>query len=219
MSAVTRVWRNVNASLVALARALLPSLSWRHHGIGVLQGYVCEGDAPEVRLHIWHPELVKPGMNDSGAIHDHRFGLVSHVLSGGIAHEECFAEEDELGDHAMLRLTHARAAADSKFHGPTEPLPGRFRVRRNTMIIHAGSSYSFPAGHFHKTTPLGLAVTCVEKHEQKPVSARLLFPIARTPVMAFGHDMNHVLCAQIIREAVEQLATVQHVVGKALGEP
>ena len=33
-------------------------LKWRHHGLGMLQAEFSE----ELRMHIWHPKLVSPGM-------------------------------------------------------------------------------------------------------------------------------------------------------------
>lgn len=155
----------------ALALALFPSMQWRHHGIGVLQGYVCENVEPEVRLHVWAPELVKPGMDESGDIHDHRFDMVSHVLVGTVGHEEIFPHEDADGAWAMLKLTHARAAKETAFHGPTETLIGRFNASRTSMVIPAGQSYRFPRGKFHRSPVLpGVAVTCVEKAQ--PIDRR-----------------------------------------------
>jgi len=81
----------------AMALALFPQMQWRHHGIGVLQGYVAEDVEPEVRLHVWATELVKPGMAESGDIHDHRFDLLSHVLCGQVGHEEIIPYESEDG--------------------------------------------------------------------------------------------------------------------------
>jgi hypothetical protein len=65
-----------------LVLALLPHLTWRHHGIGALQAYVREGSGVETRIHIWHPDLVRAGIRDHGDAHDHRFNLVSAVLVG-----------------------------------------------------------------------------------------------------------------------------------------
>lgn len=206
MSALTKVsplssWH----SLRGLAAAMLPSLSWRHHGIGVLQGYVAEGEAVEVRLHIWSPRLVKPGMMTSGAIHDHRFDMVSHVLAGSVGHEEWFAQPNPDGNYETLSLTHARAAAESKFHGPVTPTGERFGVSCNPMFIPEGHTYSFPSGCFHRSTVPGFAVTCVEKHRQVSIPARVLHPVALPPVMVFGHDLDAALVASLVKQAGEVL--------------
>jgi hypothetical protein len=189
-----------------MALALFPSVQWRHHGIGVLQGYVAENCEPEVRLHVWAPELVKPGMSESGDIHDHRFDLVSHVLCGQVGHEEIIPEESDDGAWSMLKLTHARAAKEMGYHGPTAPLPGRFNARRSSFVIEQGYSYHFPAGRFHRSPVMpGVAVTCVEKHNQSTDSARILYPTTKPPVMAFGHEMDWSVIGPVIRRAREAL--------------
>jgi hypothetical protein len=190
----------------AMALALFPSVQWRHHGIGVLQGYVVEDATPEVRLHVWAPELVKPGMDKSGDIHDHRFDLVSHVLCGAVAHEEIYPDESDDGAWSMLQLTHARAAKENAYHGPTAPLPGRFQVRREAFVIPAGHMYRFPARRFHRSPVLsGVAVTCVEKHNQSDSPARILYPTSTPPVMAFGHDMDWSVIGPVLQRARDAL--------------
>jgi hypothetical protein len=191
-----------NEALKAMALALFPSLQWRHHGIGVLQGYVVEDVDVEVRIHVWDRSLLKPGMDVSGDIHDHRFDLVSHVLCGAVGHEEIIPEEVDDGAWAMLKLTHARAAKESAYHGPTAPLPGRFHALRTAYVIESGYTYRFPSGRFHRSPVLeGTAVTCVEKHNQSNASARILHPIDVPPVMAFGHDMDWSLIGPVMQRA------------------
>jgi hypothetical protein len=195
-----------HAAMKAMALALFPSMSWRHHGIGVLQGYVTENVEPEVRLHVWAPELVKPGMDVSGDIHDHRFDLVSHVLVGSVAHEEIYADEDADGAWKMMALTHARAAKENGYHGPTADLAGRFRVSRAAFVIPAGSTYRFPRERFHRSPVLpGVAVSCIEKHNQSDAAARLLYPAKSPPVMAFGHEMDWAVIGPVLQRARELL--------------
>lgn len=190
-----------------MALALFPLMSWRHHGIGLLQGYVVEDAKPEVRLHVWAPELLKPGMDVSGDIHDHRFDLVSHVLAGAVGHEEILPEEADDGEWSMLKLTHARAAKEQSYHGPTELLQGRFHVRRSSFVIESGYTYRFPAARFHRSPLLArIAVTCVEKHNQTSASARMLYPTALPPVMAFGHEMDWAVVGPVLQRAREALS-------------
>jgi hypothetical protein len=197
-------------SLRALVLSALDGIKWRHHGIGVLQGYIREDQNPEVRVHIWSRHLLKPGMDVSGDVHDHRFSLVSHVLSGVVGHEEWIESTDPEGDHAMMALTHARAAAETQYHGPTTPLEGRFRVEKKLFMIERGYSYTFPAQRFHRSpiivSPDDVAVTCVEKHEQRSVSARLLYPMAHPPVMAFGHTPDSSVVGLVLALAKERLS-------------
>jgi hypothetical protein len=207
---------NALYSMRAMALHIFPLLKWRHHGIGCLQGYVVEDVEPEVRIHIWSSALLKHGMDVSGDIHDHRFDMVSHVLAGSVAHEEIYpkAEEEEgegeKGEWSMLGLTHARAAKETGYHGPTTPIGGRYSITRNHMIISQGYSYHFPMGQFHRSPllPNVVAVTCVEKHNQlsgNAGTARLLFPTALPPVMAFGHEMDWSVIGPVINAAKESL--------------
>lgn len=215
MSELTKIWRNESAAAMrAMALTAMPHLKWRHHGIGVLQAYLSEDSEPEVRMHVWSRLLLKPGMEISGDAHDHRFHMVSHVLIGSIAHEELIPVADQDGDHGMLALTHARAAADNKFHGPIRELDGRYRVHRNLMRIAAGQSYSFQPGQFHRSRLLGSAgdvvVTVVDKHAQQDLPARILYPLAQPPVMAFGHDMDEALVDTVLARARSALLGVRH---------
>ena|ERR1700685_2369023 len=197
-----------NTSLRALALALFPSMKWRHHGIGVLQGYVIENVNPEIRLHIWDPKLLKPGMDISGDIHDHRFSFRSHVLCGSVGHEIITPHEDECGEWGMLKLTHARLAKENNYHGPTEPLSGRFSIERSLTVIPQGCSYRFQRSLFHRSVLIGgTVVTCVEKYDQREdVSARILHPLNNPPVMAFGHEMDWSIIGPVIERAEKMLS-------------
>ena len=204
-STTTRVTLNHSLQgMRAMARHAMRTMQWRHHGIGVLQGYLSEDSQPEVRIHVWSRQLLKPGMDVSGDAHDHRFDMVSHVLCGVVFHEELKAIAAPDGDHRMLALTHARAAADNKFHGPTEDIDGTYRVKRWLHHFDAGTTYTFPAQEFHRSPLLGglddVAVTVIEKHNQQNVRARILYPAAHPPVMAFGHDQD----APLIRDVLER---------------
>ncbi len=201
---------NATDALRALVLAQLDRIEWRHHGIGALQGYIRENADPEVRVHIWSKRLLKPGIAESGDIHDHRFDMVSHVLSGIVIHEEVFPFPDPDGDHVMLGLTHARAAAASDYHGPTQALPGRYSVRFDRYHIKEGSSYFFPRQHFHHSPiwggPDDVAVTVIEKRCQTKEPARLLYPADTDPVMAFGHKIDDRLVRQVVEMAYKKLA-------------
>lgn len=204
----TKIYENpAFRSMQALVVASIDRIDFRHHGIGVLQGYVVENSEPEVRVHIWSKKLLKPGMDVSGDVHDHRFDMVSHVLYGSILHEELIASADPDGDHTMMALTHARAAAETNYHGPTTPLGGRYSVERKLHTIYAGFSYSFPAQRFHHSPHSGddVAVTVVEKWQQREDPARLLYPVSHEPVMAFGHTPEPELIRSVIATAKERL--------------
>ncbi len=206
----TKIFNNpAIKAMRALVRSKIDQLEWRHHGIGVLQAYVQEGAEPEIRIHIWSRALLKPGMDISGDVHDHRFDMVSHVLQGAVIHEELNEYEDANGDHVMMALTHARAAAGTDYHGPTTAIAGRYSVKRERFVICAGSSYTFPALRFHHSPLPGdeIAITCVEKRNQmEEVQARLLYPIDKEPVMAFGHRPDLNLVRSIVEYAKGRLS-------------
>lgn len=195
----------VNA-MRAMVLSAIDQIEWRHHGIGVLQGYIKEHSEPEVRIHIWSKKLIKPGMVVSGDSHDHRFNMVSHVLSGLIDHEELIERPDPKGKYTMMALTNARAAVENNYHGPTTQLSGRFSIERRRFRIKEGSSYKFPAYKFHRT-PLWseVTVTCVEKYNQEKTLARLIYPIDHEPIMAFGHKPDQSMIKSVVAQAKEQL--------------
>lgn len=212
MTPGTNIYKNYAfASMRAMVLPLMDKVKWRHHGIGVIQGYIREDVDPEIRIHIWSKKLLKPGMDVSGDVHDHRFDMVSHVLYGSVAHETWIETQDEKGDHEMMTLTHARAAESTDYHGPTSPLTGRYSVDRQLYVIDAGKTYSFPAKKFHRSPfldylPNDVVVTCIEKHDQRPAPARLLYPVHTPPVMAFGHKPDAAVVQEVIELAKRRLS-------------
>lgn len=209
MSALTTIRQDdAHVALVTLTLQVLHQVNWRHHGIGVLQGYLSEHREPEIRIHVWDPALIKPGIVGNGDVHDHRFDMVSHVLAGNVAHEEWFALPQADGTHTTTLLTHARAAAETKFHGPTTPTAERFLCRRETYVIPAGHRYTFPARAFHRSPVPSPAVTLVEKHNQRSEPARILHPYDAPFVAAFGHDECPSLLVTVLDRAKVALEKV-----------
>ncbi len=202
MSALTRVSvDDSRAALVALVAVAIPVISWRHHGIGVLQGYLIENTEPEVRIHIWDPELVKGGIKGNGDVHDHRFDMTSHVIFGNVVHEEWHEVPSPDGPLVTTILTHARAAAHSKYHGPTVTTENRYFADVKSYTIPAGFKYTYPAKSFHCSPVTGLAITVVEKHNQRSEPARILHPMDSPFVPAFGHDENPALLVRVLNKA------------------
>lgn len=181
----------------ALVAALIPHLEWRHHGIGCLQAYVREDAEPEVRVHIWHPALVRPGIRESGDIHDHRFDLESTVLVGHLVEETYFEEERFDREHCpedmvlcdIWDVQNARAAgAAAGFDGTC------VRARESVRMYLRGlnhwradqfSHYKLPRGVFHKTVADELTITICTLREKRG-QARILTPAGVPPVHAFS---------------------------------
>lgn len=185
------------SELRALVSRSLPTLTWRHRAIGALQGYVAEDREPEVRVHIWHPQLVLVDTDrDGGRPHDHRFTLRSTVLAGAIGHEELIVEEHERGAFDEYEVQHARLGA-----APLKPTGRRLHARTLSAVIPAGQTYTFPARRFHRSFVVGPAVTLVSKNRQTEDPARVLFPVGCEPV--FGvHPIEASVAKRYVDDAI-----------------
>src|SRR5208282_5603878 len=98
-----------------LVLGAIDSLEWRHHGAGMIQAYI----NPTLRVHVWHPSLMLPGMTDSGAIHDHRFDLESTLLVGDMTNREYkLTPKPENGfDYSVFEV---ECASSKKTHDPVK---------------------------------------------------------------------------------------------------
>jgi hypothetical protein len=186
--------------LAAAVAAAWPALTWRHHGIGVLQAYLREGNN-EIRVHVWHPKLLVYGLEDSGQIHDHHFVLKSHVLVGAIEHSEVELQEAPQGGWRIWTVQNARKGAEP----PQLASLNRFGTTITTSSIAAGQTYFFPAKQFHLSRVAALAVTIVAKLAPTPCRARILVPFGVVPVHGFTHEQNINERADILVEAQQSL--------------
>lgn len=190
------------------ARLLLScaDLEWRHHGIGVLQAYASTGPylqppwatkMDELRFHIWHPDLVIPGIQENGAAHNHRFHLSSVVLLGNIDHVELKLIPKPAGKYTVMQLVNARAAQETtgSFHVDPMPTGKNFDVEEYPHCITKGDAYYFAAGGFHRSAPRvvpgskGYCITAVSKWDTKG-SAGLLVERGKPWRNAFGNPEN-----------------------------
>lgn len=191
--------------LVARFLETAPFAAWRHHGIGVLQAYVAEQTEPEVRIHVWHPDLVRPGIRESGSIHDHRFDLVSSVLVGKIRERVFETTPDDDGDWQTWHVENARSAGVERgFDGDCSPLGATMRAKILERIHYPGDQYTLARHVFHETRVDELAVTlCTMRSKRGP--ARLLVPRGREPVHAFGAPASDAVIRRVLAEAHEEL--------------
>jgi hypothetical protein len=196
------------ATLRAIVLEHFPKLRWRHHGIGALQAYIREHADPEVRVHVWHPALVRPGIRFMGDAHDHRFDMESTVLVGSLP--EVYIgqpEPDPEGNWWIYRVENARSAGPEKgYDGDTAPISRqRYRAHETQRIHCEGDTYYQRRGTFHATRPCELAITIVTMREKRE-SARILVPWGYEPVHAFSSDPTpDELIARILRDAEDRL--------------
>lgn len=200
-------------SLAALSGQVLQSWlrdadRYRHHGIGVLQGYVLESSPPEAeyRLHLWHPKLRLPDMENSGLIHDHRFNLESTILYGAIIHTVYQLDESPNGPYQAWNVENARSAEGRK-GGLQLADERRYTAKAESFRLRAGQTYKFPSRCFHRTDVTELAITLCRKLDQQVVPARILARVGAEPKHAFDFDpAEHVVQQRaIIADAIQAL--------------
>lgn len=187
-----------------------PSLKWRHAGFGALQAYIREGKARELRVHIWHPSLIKIGIEESGLCHDHRFDMRSTVLVGTILQTEFRLEPSHDGVWETLRVLHAREAMarGGSFHHDPTPTGDYFHRIPAAYRIENGTAYTFDKFAFHETRAEGTTITLVEKSNQEDVNARILAPRGRPVVHAFTETQSPTEFADVVADGLAALSTL-----------
>ena len=191
-------------ALCGLVAAAIPHLCWRHNGLGLLQAYLHEGTTCEQRVHIWHKSLMRPGIEESGLLHDHRFDLVSHVLVGSLAQVEYKLKPAEYGYWQLHNVVPARKAlaVSGTNDGLVSALPERHAAEKRAMVVSEGYSYSFPKFQFHGThTQTEMVVTLVEKRAQEEAQARIMAPYGRPVVHAFADPYPEWVWLPVLEEA------------------
>ena len=201
---IDRIPDEEHRMLCGMVHHLIPTLKWRHNGLGLLQAYVQEGTSTELRIHVWHPSLRREGIVDSGLLHDHRFDLTSYVLVGQIIQREYeLFENNAFGTWQLHEVVHAREASNR--HGTNDGLvsglPTLYHAVYETRVIQAGDRYKFPKEHFHGSFIDGLAVTVVRKSNQTEKPARILAPYGKPVVHAFAETLPEEKWAGPLEEA------------------
>lgn len=175
-------------------------LKWRHHGVGMLQAYY----TPTQRVHVWHPDLLLPGMTTSGAMHNHRFAFESEVLLGSILHTHLSVTDARFGAHQLFAIENASEGRDCDI------------VAKERVSLETGPDFRFEAltvyridkWAFHWARPYGrdLAVTWVEiQDKNSKASATLVAPYGTQPVHALAHNVNAAMVQDILNTAMDLL--------------
>lgn len=211
---VTAWWDNDDVTIYSLRAFVLHTLktdrrefskAWRHHGNGLLQRYVREGSSREMRIHIWHPDLLINGMEQSGQIHDHRFDLQSTVLIGSIRHSELALSIDPAGEWMRYSVVNARQGVTP------EPIPDPSGVRYSATFKHhrfpPRMTYTFPRRYFHRSQVDEPAVTLVIKSDADGDPAWILGPHDAPPTMAHGfkQQIPHAKMYEYVTLAIDAL--------------
>jgi hypothetical protein len=191
-----------------LVASLLPTLKWRRHGIGALQAYVYEHSDRELRVHLWSPRLVVPGILESGNAHNHRFAMRSQVLIGTLLHTEWQLRAG--GGHELCNVfdfKHARLHKTDDDRTELSAIPGEVAVDKRSVMLQPGAEYTFERGAYHDSMPLSdVVVTLVEKFDQREERARVIAPAGKPPVPAFGlGEPASELVAELVSLAVAEL--------------
>lgn len=193
--------------LAAMALNLLDTLTFRHHGLGMFQAYIQEGETEEVRLHVWHPSLVVNGAEWSGSYHDHRFDMTSYVLVGSVPHKEVVL----LPGKALTAwsVKNARNVVEESLE-PNFTKLDEYDAEVNVMQINEGQQYTFGKKEFHQSFPITeLAVTLVVKQNQEKTQARILSPTGIVPEhMTRGRKITDQVAMDVLNEARAALIRV-----------
>lgn len=203
----TEIFDNPNVDLMkGMVRTVFPHLKWRWHGIGVLQAYVFEGDY-EARVHIWANDLMLPGIDVSGDIHNHRFKMRSHILVGELEHHEYDVEIGGDG-YDVYDFVHAREHTNEN-RSDMRLLPSQVGATVTDHQFCPGESYTFERGAFHRSSPHPtsyVVVTLVEKMDQRDERAKVLAPHGKPPVPAFsGGSVNSLVQEEVLAAAKDLL--------------
>ncbi len=206
-----------------IARAVdLEMLTWRHHGLGMLQAEL--HDAPNLRVHVWHPDLVRlpAGVR---RVHDHRFDITSVVLHGSV-HDMHWSvvpnptlEERGRTDWVQTKvweIQHAKAqgqpgtggarggcstATDVSLVGPAW---ARFSAGE---VKYAGNAYTIQRRIFHTTVVEDLAITLIERSNFDERLARVLGDNLDTePQSAIQRDTPPEIIERYVQRAIRALS-------------
>jgi hypothetical protein len=195
-------------------------LAWRHHGLGMLQAELSE----ELRIHIWHPKLVSPGMAWPRCVHDHRFDIWSVVVLGEVIDVTCDVLQARVGfgyePANIYEIEHAknqdRLVLDKGCSTATSAhkLASGSVHKTSEEVQAAGREYFIPRRTFHTTKVQDLAITVVHRSNFDERLARVLCAPDSdvTAISGIVRDdgLEHrILVNWVLREAGDAIAQVE----------
>ncbi len=171
-------------------------LRWRHHGLGMLQAELSES----LRVHVWHPSLVSPGMVWPRCVHDHRFDIGSVVVVGAV--RDVRPDVRRIHDRGELYDLHLSGVPHPSGHWQEAKVFEILHAKEQDRLVtpagcstatsakylgdvhltraccdrthEAQTSYRIPRRVFHTTEVDGLAVTVVHRSNFNDRLARVL---------------------------------------------
>lgn len=180
-------------------------LKWRHHSTGLLQAYLPNEDG--LRIHIWNRRLK---LRDSGAMHNHRFDLQSHVLVGSLTHTRLILTPDEEnGTHNVWDIPGASQGSNEtlRLHDQTSVKGSRVNMAMiDTRRFEEGDSYTVRKWEFHwarqEESDDELTVTLVRLHNKETDRpASLVYPYGHQPTHAFTERPEPALMLSLVHDA------------------
>ncbi len=156
------------------------ALRWGHTwGVGFATARIRgDGVTESQYIHLWHPAFRADEMDDSGMIHDHRYGFRSVVLLGAFHDTEIMSLEPTDDTEGTYQIHEVDAPPDCD----VRELPQRYRLVSSEHTYRAGSTFRYPAHKFHRAEVSELTVTLCSSRGDLGGGGRLLARTGHAPV-------------------------------------
>lgn len=173
----------------------------RFHGNGFIQVYM----APDVRLHIWHPEFPATRV-ENAKIHNHRFDFTSTVLQGNLLDHRYGVTLMDGGPYDLYEIPEASDKSASLV------LLCECEVRyKQTRIRRQGSTYTSACAegeHFHDANgePGEVTVTLMTKLRTYQQWAQVVcLDKGREPDHAFNNQPRDADMRAVVKDVLREL--------------
>lgn len=152
----------------------------RYHGNGFVQIYLTKSH----RLHVWHPDLVKP-VEHNAQIHNHRYDMSSEVLHGCLSHTLYHVSDDRPSHNAPNSMSSWMING----YGNFEMVADVFCNEIGTCEMVKRSKYTFRTPYFHTSNAQEFTVTLFKIGEAKYPHPIVLAPRGEQPYDAFAEGI------------------------------
>lgn len=182
---------------------IISDLTPRVHATGFAQLYI----APGVRLHLWNDALFAraPDPTQVAFYHDHRYGIVSHVLKGALLDSPADPVINNSWEGEEWQIWEVRPAGENQADKPHHTGLGATVRQRNPRVIRAGFNYFIPKRSFHASRALEPTLTVMRKQQEEGSWARLLVPSGFDPIHSLVSQPDRELLRSMFWSACKQL--------------